>query len=145
MSENLLNKLPKIKTQDRTRVGRGIGSGKGKTSGRGVKGQKSRTGHHSVKGFEGGQTPIFMRLPKKGFKNYTKKEIEVVNIKDIVRLIESKKLNGDKDIDKKSLSESGLIKNENSVVKLIMTNKDLALPQVKIIVDKYSEKAKSFA
>ena len=72
-----LNNLPKIKRQSKIRVGRGIGSSKGKTSGRGVKGQKARTGHHSVKGFEGGQTPVHMRLPKKGFKNYTKKIIEI--------------------------------------------------------------------
>ena len=69
MSENLtLDSLPKIKTQHVKRLGRGIGSGKGKTSGRGVKGQKARTGS-SIKGFEGGQTPAHMRLPKKGFKN----------------------------------------------------------------------------
>jgi len=69
-----LTTLPKIKRNSRIRVGRGIGSGKGKTSGRGVKGQKARTGHHSVKGFEGGQTPIYMRLPKKGFTNVLRKK-----------------------------------------------------------------------
>ena len=63
-----LQELPKIKRNSRKRVGRGIGSSKGKTSGRGVKGQKARTGHSTVRGFEGGQTPIHMRLPKKGFK-----------------------------------------------------------------------------
>jgi len=60
-----LKALPKIKRNSRIRVGRGIGSGKGKTSGRGVKGQKARTGHHSVKGFEGGQTPVHMFYAKK--------------------------------------------------------------------------------
>ncbi len=145
MSENLLNKLPKIKTQNRTRVGRGIGSGKGKTSGRGVKGQKARTGHHSVKGFEGGQTPIYMRLPKKGFKNSLRKEVEVINIKDIVRLIESKKIQENQELNKEKLQELGLIKNLKSQVKLIMTNKEITLPKVKIIVDRYSKNAKEFA
>ena len=141
----MLNKLPKIKTQDSKRVGRGIGSGKGKTSGRGVKGQKSRTGHHSVKGFEGGQTPIFMRLPKKGFNNVAAKEKEAVNIKDIAALVANKKLDGSKDIDKKALKQAGLIKNEKAEIKLIMTSKKIDLPKVKIIVDKYSAKAKDFA
>lgn len=141
----MLNKLPKIKTQGPKRVGRGIGSGKGKTSGRGVKGQKSRTGHHSVKGFEGGQTPIFMRLPKKGFNNVTAKEKEAVNIKDIATLVANKKLDSSKDIDKKALKQAGLIKNEKAEIKLIMTAKKIDLPKVKIIVDKYSAKAKDFA
>ena len=93
MSLNLIE-LPKIKKQYRIKVGRGIGSGKGKTSGRGVKGQKARTGHHSVKGFEGGQTPVHMRLPKKGFVNYHRKEVESVSIYDIANLVNSKKING---------------------------------------------------
>ncbi len=145
MTENILNTLPKIKTQGPKRVGRGIGSGKGKTSGRGVKGQKARTGHHSVKGFEGGQTPIYMRLPKKGFNNYCAKEVVSVSIKNIVALIESGKIDAKKDVDKKVLKEVGLIKDEKSQVKLIMTGKKIDLPKVKIIVDKYSAKAKDFA
>ncbi len=143
MSDNILNNLPKIKTQSRTRVGRGIGSGKGKTSGRGVKGQKSRTGHHSVKGFEGGQTPIFMRLPKRGF-NPLKNNKETVNIKDIARLVSAKKIEDGKDLDKEKLQELGLIKNSKSQVKLIMSNEDVNV-KVKIIVDKYSKKAQIFA
>ena len=145
MTDNILNTLPKIKTQDRKRVGRGIGSGKGKTSGRGVKGQKARTGHHSVKGFEGGQTPIHMRLPKRGFVNVTAKETQAVNIRDIATLIESKKIASGKDIDKEVLKNAGLIKDVNIETKLIMTGKKINLPKVKIIVDKYSANAKSFA
>ncbi len=141
---NPLNSLKKIKTQGRKRVGRGIGSGKGKTSGRGVKGQKARTGHSTVKGFEGGQTPIYMRLPKKGFTNVLRKEYEVVNIKDIAALIESKKIKESAELTKEKLQELGLINDANSVVKLIMSNVNVA-PKVKIIVDKYSAKAKSFA
>ena len=100
MSLSLQN-LPKIKRNSKIRVGRGIGSSKGKTSGRGVKGQKARTGHHSVKGFEGGQTPVHMRLPKKGFINNLRKEIEVVNIRDIVNLFESKKINSQFNVNSK--------------------------------------------
>lgn len=142
---NLLNSLKKIKTQGRKRIGRGIGSGKGKTSGRGVKGQKARTGHSTVKGFEGGQTPIYMRLPKKGFTNVLRKEYEVVNIKDIERLVESKKITDSGEINKEKLQELGLIKSAKSQVKLIMSNKEATVSKVKIIVDKYTAKAKAFA
>lgn len=141
----MLNSLKKIKFQDRKRVGRGIGSGKGKTSGRGVKGQKARTGHSTVKGFEGGQTPIYMRLPKKGFTNVLRKEYEVVNIKDIVRLVETKAIKESETLDKKKLQELGLIKDAHNQVKLIMGLVDTSALKVKVSVDKYSEKAKAFA
>jgi large subunit ribosomal protein L15 len=139
-----LQTLPKIKRNSRIRVGRGIGSGKGKTSGRGVKGQKARTGHHSVKGFEGGQTPVHMRLPKKGFTNFTRKEVETLNIRDVANMVESKKLDA-KQIDKAALEAVGLIKSQASKVKLVMGRKDLNLPSLKILVDAYSAKAKSFS
>ncbi|OFW81110.1 MAG: 50S ribosomal protein L15 [Alphaproteobacteria bacterium RIFCSPLOWO2_01_FULL_40_26] len=139
-----LTSLPKIKRNSRIRVGRGIGSGKGKTSGRGVKGQKARTGHHSVKGFEGGQTPVYMRLPKKGFTNVLRKEIEVVNIADILQLIENKKLDASADINKEKLQTAGLIKNQKSKVKLIMGKKEVSA-KLKIVVDAYSKKAKAFS
>lgn len=139
-----LTGLPKIKRNSRIRVGRGIGSGKGKTSGRGVKGQKARTGHHSVKGFEGGQTPVYMRLPKKGFVNILRKEIEVVNIGDIVSFIESKKIDSSVDITKEVLERVELIDSRKSVVKLIMGKKDV-LVKLKVVVDLYSDKAKAFA
>jgi len=142
-----LQGLPKIKRNSRIRVGRGIGSGKGKTSGRGVKGQKARTGHHSVKGFEGGQTPIYMRLPKRGFVNVLSAEIEVVNIRDILKFVESRKLSAAATITKEHLEVAGLIKDKNSTVKLIMS-RDVALASVatfKVAVDAYSEKAKAFS
>lgn len=139
-----LQGLPKIKRNSRIRVGRGIGSGKGKTSGRGVKGQKARTGHHSVKGFEGGQTPIYMRLPKRGFVNVLRKKIEVVNIRDILNLVESKKLDSSATITKANLEEVGLIKSQKSTVKLIMSKTPVS-SAVKIAVDTYSEKAKAFS
>jgi large subunit ribosomal protein L15 len=143
MSLNLIE-LPKIKKQYRIKVGRGIGSGKGKTSGRGVKGQKARTGHHSVKGFEGGQTPVHMRLPKKGFVNYHRKEVESVSIYDIANLVNSKKINGNNEITKEILESFGLIKNKNSQVKLIMARENMEF-KAKIKVDLYSKNAKIFA
>ncbi len=140
-----LQELPKIKRNSRIRVGRGIGSGKGKTSGRGVKGQKARTGHHSVKGFEGGQTPIYMRLPKRGFVNVLREVIEVVNVRDVINLIKNNKLNSKATIEKTHLEAVGLIRNKNSKVKLIMGRINSVSDGLKISVDAYSEKAKSFS
>jgi large subunit ribosomal protein L15 len=139
-----LQGLPKIKRNSKIRVGRGIGSSKGKTSGRGVKGQKARTGHHSVKGFEGGQTPVHMRLPKKGFVNTLRKEIETVNIRDLVSLIENKKLKSNSEINKEQLENLGLIRNKKSIVKLIMGKSKVDL-SFKVLVDKYSKNAKKFS
>lgn len=139
-----LQSLPKIKRNSKIRVGRGIGSSKGKTSGRGVKGQKARTGHHSVKGFEGGQTPAHMRLPKKGFTNNLRKEIEVVNIRDLVNLIESKKINSQSEINKEQLENLGLIRSQKSTVKLIMGKSKIDL-NFKVLVDKYSKNAQRFS
>jgi large subunit ribosomal protein L15 len=78
-------------TKNRMRVGRGIGSGKGKTGGRGVKGQKARTGV-AVKGFEGGQMPLHRRLPKRGFNNYNALDLNEVNIGRIQQAVDAKKL-----------------------------------------------------
>jgi len=139
-----LTGLPKIKRNSRIRVGRGIGSGKGKTSGRGVKGQKARTGHHSVKGFEGGQTPIYMRLPKKGFTNVLRQEVEAVTINDILKMVEGKKLDASATITKENLESAGLIKCKTSKVKLIMGKKEVSA-KIKVSVDAYSEKAKAFS
>jgi large subunit ribosomal protein L15 len=139
-----LQSLPKIKRNSKIRVGRGIGSSKGKTSGRGVKGQKARTGHHSVKGFEGGQTPVHMRLPKRGFVNNLRKEIETVNIRDLVNLIENKKIKSDSEINKEQLENLGLIRNKKSIVKLIMGKSKVDL-SFKVLVDKYSKNAKKFS
>ncbi len=77
------------------RIGRGIGSGKGKTGGRGGKGQTARTGVR-INGFEGGQTPIHRRLPKRGFNNHSRKEYEVVNLGEIQKAVDAKKLDGKK-------------------------------------------------
>tara|TARA_Y100000590_G_scaffold299212_1_gene337380 strand:+ start:168 stop:638 length:471 start_codon:yes stop_codon:yes gene_type:complete len=88
-----LNEIkPRANSAKKTkRVGRGAGSGLGKTSGRGVKGQKSRSGV-SINGFEGGQMPIYRRLPKRGFKNIFKKNIQIINLDQIQKAIDLKKI-----------------------------------------------------
>jgi large subunit ribosomal protein L15 len=91
------------------RVGRGIGSGKGKTSGRGVKGQKARTGV-SLNGFEGGQLPIYRRLPKRGFVNPFRKEYAPLNIGTLEAAIEAGKLPADAAIDEAALEAAGLVR-----------------------------------
>ena len=88
-----LNTLNNIKIK-KTRVGRGIGSGKGKTSGRGVKGQKSRSGV-AIKSFEGGQMPLYRRLPKRGFNPIISNKIAIINLSNLQNLIETKKISND--------------------------------------------------
>ena len=95
-------------TKDRIRVGRGIGSGKGKTAGRGHKGQKSRSGV-AIKGFEGGQMPIFRRLPKRGFTNIFRKVFEPVNVGGIQKAIDAKKIDAKKPITAEVLQAAGLV------------------------------------
>ena len=94
--------------KNRTRVGRGMGSGKGKTAGRGVKGQKSRSGV-SIKGFEGGQMPIYRRMPKRGFTNPFRKEFAVVNLGRLQQAIDDKRLDAKKTIDTAALMAAGLV------------------------------------
>ncbi len=94
--------------QDRTRVGRGTGSGKGRTAGRGMKGQKSRSGV-AIKGFEGGQMPLYRRLPKRGFKNPFRKEFAVVNLGRLQQAIDDKKLDSSKAVDTAALRAAGLV------------------------------------
>lgn len=100
------------------RIGRGIGSGKGKTSGRGVKGQGSRTGV-SLHGFEGGQMPIYRRLPKRGFNPLNRKEYEVVNLGRLQAAIEAGKLDAGKTIDVAALRAAGLVGNAKDGVRLL--------------------------
>ena len=120
------------------RVGRGIGSGKGKTSGAGHKGQKSRSGV-SIKGFEGGQMPLHRRLPKRGFKNPFRKEFAIINLTDIDKAIASKKINPLKEISKAELLKAGLIRKNCLGVKLLANGK--LSQSVTIKVDKASKKA----
>ena len=100
------------------RVGRGIGSGKGKTCGRGGKGQTARTGV-AIKGFEGGQMPIHRRLPKRGFNNISRVEYAVLNVQDLQRAIDAKKLDAKKDVTREALVAAGLIKATALEVKLL--------------------------
>jgi large subunit ribosomal protein L15 len=90
------------------RLGRGIGSGKGKTSGRGVKGQKAREGV-SLNGFEGGQLPIYRRLPKRGFRNIFRKVFAPINLDSLEKAVESGKLDAGQTITEASLKAAGLI------------------------------------
>jgi large subunit ribosomal protein L15 len=105
-------KLNEIKDNDgarkgRMRVGRGIGSGKGKTAGRGQKGQKSREGV-SIAGFEGGQMPLHMRIPKRGFNNIFAKDYAEVNLGQIQKLVEAGKLDANGTIDHAALKNAGV-------------------------------------
>jgi large subunit ribosomal protein L15 len=100
------------------RVGRGIGSGKGKTSGRGGKGQTARTGVR-INGFEGGQTPIHRRLPKRGFNNYTRHEYETVNLSAIQKAVDAKTLDSGKAITLAELKAAGLVRKAATEVKLL--------------------------
>ncbi|RXZ66490.1 50S ribosomal protein L15 [Pelagerythrobacter rhizovicinus] len=102
----------------RIRVGRGIGSGKGKTGGRGQKGQKSRSGV-AVKGFEGGQMPLHMRLPKRGFNNPFGKDFAEVNIGMVQKFIDAKKLDAKKVIDHEALKAAGLARGGKDGVRLL--------------------------
>ena len=96
-------------THSKVRVGRGIGSGKGKTGGRGVKGQKSRSGV-SINGYEGGQMPIYRRLPKRGFTNVFAKKLNVVSIERLEIAIEAKKLDVKKVINADALVKAGIVR-----------------------------------
>jgi large subunit ribosomal protein L15 len=105
-------------TKGRMRVGRGPGSGKGKTGGRGVKGQKSRTGV-SIAGFEGGQMPLHMRMPKRGFNVPNAKEFAEVNLWRIEQAIAAGKLDAGKPIDAAVLVASGVVRRAKDGVKLL--------------------------
>ncbi len=91
-----------------TRVGRGIGSGKGKTAGSGHKGQKARSGV-AINGFEGGQMPIYRRLPKRGFTSLNKKDFQVLNLGRLQKAIDDKKLDAKKPITVETLVEAGVV------------------------------------
>lgn len=102
----------------RIRIGRGIGSGKGKTGGRGQKGQKSRSGV-AVKGFEGGQMPLHMRLPKRGFNNPFGKDFAEVNVGMVQKFIDAKKLDAGKVVDDEALRATGLARGGKDGIRLL--------------------------
>ena len=133
-----LNSL--IKTNlSKLRVGRGIGSGKGKTSGRGVKGQKSRSGV-AIKSFEGGQMPLYRRLPKRGFKSLVKKRVAILNISDLQFFLNKKKISIQEEINLQSLTKKKIIGKKYNKLKILgkVDTKD----KFKISADFISKSAK---
>tara|TARA_Y100001958_G_C20787576_1_gene256460 strand:- start:46 stop:498 length:453 start_codon:yes stop_codon:yes gene_type:complete len=112
-----LNNRPKI-NKKKIRVGRGIGSGKGKTSGRGVKGQKSRSGV-AIKSFEGGQMPLYRRLPKRGFNPIGKKNIAILNLNKIQSYIDKKNIKTSDTINTNLLKKLNLINKKSIKLKIL--------------------------
>ena len=133
-----LNNREKI-NKPKLRVGRGIGSGKGKTSGRGVKGQKSRSGV-AIKSFEGGQMPLYRRLPKRGFNPIKKMKIAKINLDQLQTFVENKRINTSDQINLESLKKSKIIKKIYSKLK-ILANGNLN-SKINIEADFYSVAAK---
>ncbi len=111
----------KFKTnKPKIRVGRGIGSGKGKTSGRGVKGQKSRSGV-AIKSFEGGQMPLYRRLPKRGFNPISKNEVAILNLEKIQSFIDKKNINPSDILNSQLLKKLKLINKNSKKLKILGT------------------------
>lgn len=121
-------------TSTRTRRGRGMGSGLGKTAGSGHKGQKARTGGSIRRGFEGGQTPLYRRIPKRGFKNHFAKEYAIVNVSDLERF------DNDTVVNAEILMSEGIIKKELDGVK-VLGNGNLT-KKLTIVATKVSNSAK---
>ncbi len=105
--------------KNRMRVGRGIGSGKGKTCGRGVKGQKSRSGVSGIRAYEGGQMPLYMRLPKRGFNVPNAKKFVEVNVGRLQTAVDAGKLDISKKIDAAVLVDAGVLRRERDGVRLL--------------------------
>ena len=122
-------------TKTRTRVGRGIGSGLGKTSGKGHKGQNARTGGSIRRGFEGGQTPLYRRIPKRGFKNHFKREYAIVNVADLERFEDGTVVNME------LLLNEGIIRKELDGLK-VLSNGDLT-KKLTVVANKFSKEAKT--
>lgn len=120
--------------KERNRVGRGQGSGNGKTAGRGSKGQKARSGGGVRLGFEGGQTPLFRRLPKRGFQNINRKEYAVVNLETLNRFEDGQEVSA------AVLVEAGIVKNEKDGIKVLANGKLERKLTVK--ANKFSQAAK---
>ena len=136
---SILNNTVKLKSSKK-RLGRGIGSGKGKTSGRGVKGQKSRSGV-AIKSFEGGQMPLYRRLPKRGFNPIKKMKIAKINLDQLQRFVDAKRITIDNQINLEMLKKSKII-NKSFYKFKILGNGDLK-SKVDILADFSSMTAKS--
>ena len=133
-----LNSTVQVKIK-KIRVGRGIGSGKGKTSGRGVKGQKSRSGV-AIKSFEGGQMPLYRRLPKRGFNPLKKNKIAKLNLDKIQNLIDNKKINQDNLIDIEILKKTKISNKSSNKIKIL--GKGDVKAKINLKVDFVSKSAK---
>lgn len=107
-------------THSRKRLGRGIGSGSGKTAGRGVKGQKARSGV-AVNGFEGGQMPLYRRLPKRGFRNIFGKDFNTVSLARVQAAVDAKKLDAGATVDAAALIKAGVIRRAKDGVRVLST------------------------
>jgi len=134
-----LNSLNLIKKKSKKRLGRGIGSGKGKTSGRGHKGQKSRSGV-AIKSFEGGQMPLYRRLPKRGFNPIKKNNIAIINLQQLQEFISKGKLNTKILINLNELKKNKILKNKINKIKLL-GNGDIK-DKINLEVDFISKSAK---
>ena len=132
-----LNNRPKM-NKLKIRVGRGIGSGKGKTSGRGVKGQKSRSGV-AIKSFEGGQMPLYRRLPKRGFNPILREKIAILNLDKIQSFIDKKSLKSNDTINSELLKKLKLI-NKNSIKLKILGSGNIK-DKINIVADLASKSA----
>jgi large subunit ribosomal protein L15 len=137
MAKNLSNlRAPAKANSNKKRVGRGMGSGMGKTSARGHKGQRSRSGSHMMRGFEGGQMPLHRRLPKRGFTNIFRTEYSVVNLSKIAELHEEL---GNAELTLEAFTAKGLLKKRNGLVK-VLADGDLTVA-VTVHAHKFSKAA----
>ena len=134
-----LNQLIKI-NRKKIRPGRGIGSGKGKTSGRGHKGQKARSGV-AIKSFEGGQMPLYRRLPKRGFKSFNRENIAILNLSTIQNFYDKKKIDLKTEVDLKSLKSKKIINKKFTKLKILGTGE--IKEKLMISANFFSKQAKS--
>jgi len=135
---NILNNTSKVKIPKK-KLGRGIGSGKGKTSGRGVKGQKSRSGV-AIKSFEGGQMPLYRRLPKRGFNPMRKSKVAKINLEQIQTFVEKKRIDSATQINLDVLKKSKIV-NKSYLKYKILGNGNLK-SKIDILADFSSASAK---
>ena len=135
---NILNNTSKVKIPKK-RLGRGIGSGKGKTSGRGIKGQKSRSGV-AIKSFEGGQMPLYRRLPKRGFNPIKKIKIAKINLEQLQTFVDKKRIDATTQIDLEILKKSKIV-NKSYIKYKILGNGNLT-SKIDILADFSSVSAK---
>ncbi len=137
---NILSNTVKIK-RSKKRLGRGIGSGRGKTSGRGVKGQKSRSGV-AIKSFEGGQMPLYRRLPKRGFNPINKTKIAKINLDQIQKFVDKNRIETKNQINLETLKKDKIIKKSYSKFKILGNGKLLSKIDIEADFSSISAKEK---